>query len=102
MQWEFRKILDSIESYRAGSHRFIGEIEKGTPGSLNTIVREIELIMTDLSAKIISKVLAMRVNKSNYAVCKRHYDPRKARCHKLAFQISASHAQSLFISHVIR
>jgi hypothetical protein len=38
MQWEFRKILDSIESYR-GSHKFIGEIEKGSPGALNTIVR---------------------------------------------------------------
>jgi hypothetical protein len=41
MQWEFRKILTSIETYRTGSGKFMAEIEKGTIGAANKIVREI-------------------------------------------------------------
>lgn len=41
MEWEFRKALESFEIYSANSHLYITEVEKGSPGLLGTLVREV-------------------------------------------------------------
>lgn len=102
MQWEFRKTLDNFESYKANSQTFIGEVYRGDPGVLNTLVREMELIISDPKEKIPSKVLAMRVKSTSNSVCQRHYDFRQNRRRAGPDQAGPSHAEGLFTSGVIR
>lgn len=60
MQWEFRKALETFEGYKR-SATFKNEIENGDEGTLDLVLREVELILADKNEKIITKVLALRV-----------------------------------------
>jgi hypothetical protein len=60
MQWEFRKTLETFEGYKR-SATFKNEIENGDEGTLDVVLREIELILADKNEKIVTKVLGLRV-----------------------------------------
>ena len=62
MQWEFRKALENFDAYKSYSQGFIAQVDRGEPGVLDMIVREMKLILEDSSEKIYAKVLAMRVS----------------------------------------
>lgn len=61
MQWEFRKAIESFDLYKKTAP-FKLDIEKGDENTLDIVLREVELIISDPNEKIISKVLAVRVS----------------------------------------
>lgn len=46
MQWEFRKAIETFEGYKR-TVTFKNEIENGDENTLDTVVREIEMILGD-------------------------------------------------------
>lgn len=81
MQWEFRKCLESQEAYKK-IESFKLQIEKGDGNTLDGVLREIELIISDQEEKMISKVMALRVLMWLFIVFERYHGVWQGRYNK--------------------